>query len=202
MPLLKTEFLAEKCCEIAIWDITENFDELCILSAGLKDTSRTLDNFKVLTRKKQFLASRIALNTLIKEAKIIYDINGTPILVDNNRYVSISHSNDKAAIIVGDKKVGIDIEKVSDKIEKIASKFMHASEFLFAKDIRTKTICWCAKEALYKFDGAGKIIFAEDIIVESFEVQAKGEITASFRNNRYCLHYELIDEFVLVYVTN
>lgn len=202
MPILKTEFLPEKCCKIAIWDITENFDELSILSAGLGDTNKISDNFKAPTRKKQFLASRIALNILIKEAKIIYNINGTPILVDDNRFVSISHSNNKAAIIVGNKKVGIDIEKVGAKIEKIAPKFMNVSEFLFAKSMIAKTICWCAKEALYKMDGTGNVIFAEDIIVDSFEVKPKGTITASFKNNRYCLHYELIDEFVLVYVTN
>ena len=202
MPILKTEFLPEKCCEIAIWDITENFDELRILCAELGDTNKISDNFKAQARKKQFLASRMALNILIKEAKIIYNLNGTPTLVDDNRFVSISHSNNRAAIIVGNKKVGIDIEKVSDKIEKIAPKFMNASELLFAKSVITKTICWCAKEALFKMDGTGNVIFAEDIIVDSFEVMPKGTITASFKNNCYHLHYELIDEFILVYVTN
>ena len=45
MPILKTEFLPEKCCEIAIWDITENFDELRILCAELGDTNKISDNF-------------------------------------------------------------------------------------------------------------------------------------------------------------
>ncbi len=202
MALLKTFFLPKKLCEIAIWNISENLDELRTLSVKLNGINAISDDFKAPSRKKQFLASRLALNKMIGAANIIYTNTGAPFLAGDKRFVSISHSNEMAAVIVGTKKVGIDIEKVSMKIEKIATKFMHVSEFSFAESTLAKTICWCVKEALYKLNGGGKIIFTEDIIVANFDIKPKGTLTAKLKNESYYLYYELIDEFVLVYVAN
>lgn len=69
------------------------------------------------------------------------------------------------AIIVSDRhEVGIDIEHVCDRVEKIASRFMRDDEH--ANNIMSLLIHWCAKETIYKLFSSDHLV-AKEIKVES-----------------------------------
>ena len=90
---------------------------------------------------------------LLPECKILYRENGEPFLQPASKNVSISHSFPLAAIAISDQNVGIDLEKIKEKIEKIEHKFiLNEINFLPEGEERKMylTAIWCVKEALYK----------------------------------------------------
>ena len=105
-----------------------------------------------------------------------------PYLPDEQYHFSISHCGDFAAAIVSsNKRVGVDIEIISERIHKISSKFLNDSELnylgkedkLFLKQwnetgkVKTEflTLIWNAKEAIFKWYGDGGIDFSEQILL-------------------------------------
>jgi phosphopantetheinyl transferase len=138
----------------ALWKIDEQADEL-IAQLQLKDHEKsyleTLINGK---RNLHWLSTRVLLRTMLNTSSYIdckVNEHGKPYLANFPHYISLSHSFEYAAVMISrDKPVGIDIELIKDKIERIAHKFMNAEELSFmSADHRTEHmyIGWCAKEA-------------------------------------------------------
>ena len=92
-------------------------------------------------------ANELLSKILEKEVKITHDENGKPVIQDYN--ISISHSKGYLAILLSKAlRVGIDIEYWSERIQKIAKRFLHKDEnYTTTEDL---LITWCAKEAVYK----------------------------------------------------
>ena len=97
----------ENNCQIAIWDLNESLTE--ILKIGARFDSSKMKNEK---RKKHFLASRLLFNELEPNQQISYNSNGAP-EISNGKHISISHSKNLVAIIISNKKIGLDIEYIS-----------------------------------------------------------------------------------------
>ena len=93
----------ENNCQIAIWNLNESLTELVKIGARF-DSS----NFKTEKRKKDFLVSRLLLNELEPNQQISYNSNGAP-EISNGKHISISHSKNLVAIIISNKKIGLDI---------------------------------------------------------------------------------------------
>ena len=147
----------ENNCQIAIWDLNESLTELLKLGARF-DSS----NFKTEKRKKDFLVSRLLLNELEPNQQISYNSNGAP-EISNGKHISISHSKNLVAIIISDKKVGLDIEQISEKGLRLAAKFISAkNQSNLTKE--KATLIWCFKEAIFKWHQTGGVDFIKDII--------------------------------------
>lgn len=102
---------------------------------------------------------------------IYYDEFKKPHFKENNYYLSLSHTNNYVASIVHpEKRVGVDMEKISNKALKVASKFLNSEEYkTLSKQIDKElfaTIYWAAKEALYKLYGKKSLIFAKQLNVK------------------------------------
>lgn len=91
-----------------------------------------------------------------------------PFLEDEKYHFSISHcGNFAAAIASSQKRVGVDIELITPRILRIAPKFLNAEEIQFLagwKDLpeiyrELCTMIWSAKEAIFKWHGAGQVDF-------------------------------------------
>ncbi len=99
-----------------------------------------------------------------------------PFLINEAYHFSISHCGDFAAAIVSKhNRVGMDIELVKPMIRKIAGKFIteiemqavhqtHPLLFSAADDTSDRndeilTLCWSAKEAMFKWFGEGGVDF-------------------------------------------
>jgi 4'-phosphopantetheinyl transferase len=95
--------------------------------------------------------------------------------------VSLSHTSNYAVAIVSlEEEVGIDIEKISNKLSRVSHKFLSEPERLHAgNDLLKMCIYWCAKESLYKWYGKKNLSFKENIFIEPFEenpTRISGEI--------------------------
>ena len=178
---------------IAIWNTCESLDELVQLSE-----KHDLSRIKSEKRKKEFLASRLLLEKIHPNASLVYNKYGAPTLSDGN-FVSISHSKNLVAIIVSDKKVGLDIEQISEKTLNLSSKFVEKDKYQKLTSEKA-TLIWCCKEAIFKWHQKGGVDFKKDIYLTPFELSEKGEIAANYRNESLKLNYQKINNHYLVYV--
>jgi len=193
MPI--TYKIEKKEVSILVWEITETLEELLDLYGNINTTNYTSEK-----RKKEHLISRLMLNKLCENGTIIYNEFGAPEL-DNAKHLSISHSNELVTIIISDKKSGIDIEKISEKTLRIASKFV-SEKNLIQLNKEKATLIWCLKEAIYKWHQKGSIDFIKDIIISEFFAKEYGNVTAYFRKRKLNLNYLKINNHYLVYVCN
>lgn len=169
-------------------------------------------------KRLQHLAGRFLLPFLYpdfpSELILIADTR-KPFLADDTYHFSISHCGDYAAAIVSStQRVGVDVELVTHRVNKIRHKFLHFSE-LEAWDIesleeeekyKTLTLLWSAKEALFKWWGRGDIDFSECMQIEKAALGLNGQLKAVFQKNDFkqelILNYQLTNELSLVWVNN
>ena len=178
---------------IAIWETKETLEKLLQLS-----NEKTIPNFNTEKRKKEWLASRLLLNEINPNYSISYNTFGAPELNDDS-YISISHSKRLVAIIVSQQKVGIDIEEISEKALKVSSKFISTNNFKLLTAEKA-TLIWCAKEAIYKLYQKGNLNFIKDIKIPDFKISEKGILKAEFKTELLILNYQKIHSHYLVYV--
>ena len=190
MPLLLKK--EENNNAILIWGNSEPLEKLISLTSNTD-----FSHLKSDKRKKEFLTSRILLNYFNKDLKISYSKNGSPNL-SNHQYISISHSGDLVCIIISDKKIGIDIEKISNKSLRMKEKFINSHHTKLNKE--KSTIIWCIKEAVFKFHKIGNIDFKKDIFVPEFILEESGEMDISFKKNTLKSYYFKVEDFYLSYV--
>ena len=180
--------------QFGVWEINESLRDL---NNNFKD-----EYFKKLKNKKrklEYACTRLLLNQIDSDLKISYNKYGAPIL-NKKKNISISHTNNLAAIIISNNKVGIDIEKISEKPLKIAGKFISENDNVLI-NINETCLAWSVKEAIYKFYEIGGLDFKNDIVIEKINKE-KHMITAKFKNEILFLHYQKINNHFLVYVCN
>ncbi len=122
-------------------------------------------------KRLQHLAGRYLLTVLFDDfplAEILVADTRKPYLPGEKYHFSISHcGNYAAAIASSTSQVGIDIELVTPRIERISPKFLSAEEKdyllqweLFDQlQLELTTVIWSAKEAVYKWHGLGGLDF-------------------------------------------
>tara|TARA_B100001758_G_scaffold247507_1_gene265603 strand:+ start:2214 stop:2795 length:582 start_codon:yes stop_codon:yes gene_type:complete len=180
-------------CTIAIWDLKESYSELLKLS-----NTHDLPKYKTEKRKKEFLASRLLLNEIQPNQSISYNQYGAP-EIKNEKHISISHSKNLVAIAVSDKRVGLDLEYISDKALRLSSKFISKDHQINLSNEKA-TLIWCLKETIYKWYQKGNIDFINDIKISPFTVSKKGHLVAMFKKKKLSLRYTRIDSYFLVYI--
>lgn len=160
------------------------------------------------SRRLQWLASRLLIRTIIKpKGQILmeWDDFGKPVIINYDFEVSISHCRDMVAVIVGDSRTGVDIEQKTDKIGRIAHKFINEEEQSFIRDeqlLEYQLVLWAAKETLFKYIGGGGIDFRKHLNVKSFELGAKGTFSIEYRkgeSEQHTLYYEWVEDHILTY---
>lgn len=198
--------------ELAVWHISEITDELYSKLQLNEQEKQTYASLQSAKRNLHWLGSRVLLRTLINTSLHIecqLDENNKPYLVNFPYEISISHSNDYAAVIIyKGKKVGIDIEKMSEKIERIAKRFLSVDELNSIGEknrIAKLYVCWGIKETLFKLYGKGNLPFIGGIKIEAFNFSnsGKGKVMASIDKENYqsnfVVHYQQMDGYMLTW---
>jgi phosphopantetheinyl transferase len=134
-----------------------------------------------------------------------------PFLPDEQYHFSISHCGDYAAAIVSStERVGIDIEMITPRIEKIKHKFLHIDELIFVhsheadEQIPLLTLLWSTKEAMFKWWGNGDVDFSDVLRTEAFAFNDAGVVPATFSKDDVHvpldIYYEMRDKLSLAWV--
>ena len=178
---------------IALWKNEESLAELLKLMPHV-----SVSHIKSEKRKKEYLSVRILLHKLLPKSTLSYNKYNAPEL-DEKQFISISHSDDLLAIMLSNKRIGIDIKKISSKALQVSSKFiLNNKHDELSKE--KATLIWCCKEAIFKWYQKGDIDFKNDICLERFHIKEKGKIKATLYNQKYTLNYTKLDNHFLVYV--
>lgn len=209
MPIVWSKNLAEKG-KIAIWEISESVEALYSM---LQLDEKEQQHFHALSkaRQKQWLGSRVLLRTLLQTEQPIelnIDEHRKPFLNNFPFEISISHANHMAAVIIYEgKKVGIDIEKISERILKIKNKFLSSEELKFisaTNELEQLHVCWGAKESLFKLYGKGSLPFIEGIKINAFEYSKTAQVAASIAIPAYHANFNVqylkYEDFMLTWV--
>ncbi|MFI3263286.1 MAG: 4'-phosphopantetheinyl transferase superfamily protein [Rikenellaceae bacterium] len=183
---------------IYLWEITETLDELITLAQLDEDEKTTLKDFKSHNRQLEWCATRALLQTINKGAKIKYNSSGAP-YINENCYISISHTNNCAVIALSPQRVGVDIERRNRNFNKIAHRYISEQELSVIEksniDINNaQAILWSFKESVFKFVERGEIDFKEDLQIKSL---TDSKIEYIFDGKPFYGAYYLENDFVI-----
>jgi phosphopantetheinyl transferase len=209
MPLHKV-ILISNTAKLYLWKITEDYDTL-FNAVSLKDSSLArLKSMKSESHQKGFLAVRMLLqHNDYNDFDLYYDEFGKPHLKPQgcsikDVEISISHSHEFSAIIVSDKKVGLDLEKIKEKTLKIAPRFMDVSHLQNLSDeekTKKATVIWGIKESIFKIKNIEGISFQNHIFEDDFNFEdKKATATLQFQNQeeKFKIQFDSIEEYIFV----
>jgi phosphopantetheinyl transferase len=196
---------------IGLWKITESPEDLMARLQLKEHELKLLSSLSKEKRNLHWLATRVLLRKMLNTNQYIdcqADENGKPILINHPHHISLSHSYEYAAVMVSKtKKVGIDIEIIKEKIERVKNKFLNNQELSFINadhQIEQLYVCWCAKEALYKLNGKKETSFKNHIHLEDFVYREKGSLSAKIEKeniaHQFTVNYEKLDNYMLGFV--
>jgi phosphopantetheinyl transferase (holo-ACP synthase) len=155
--------------ELGLWNITEGTESLLKVLKLSEVEAELYGSFRTDWRKKQWLAYRRLIKEIISPKKypVHYDESGKPFLAGSDWHISVSHTGDYAGVIISrDVRVGIDLEMVQPRIDRVKEKFLDESELSAIsthKWLEHLTLSWCAKEAIYKLYGWRNLDFKKNI---------------------------------------
>ena len=125
MPLIQN-YITEKNGHLAVWHITEN-EAFFSDKLTLTDTDRAELMERKGRRRLEWLAGKYLVQLMVDfKHKIVKDAFGKPHLEDSDLHISITHSSHFAAAIISPKAVGIDIQEVTPRLDRIAWRVMNA----------------------------------------------------------------------------
>ena len=154
-------------------------------------------------RERQSVQALLAAMTGDDTLTIGHEASGKPFIFRSTSQdfppcaISISHTRGYAVVMLSDgEQIGVDIEYRSDRVERIASRFIRPDEKV--ETIDEMLLVWSAKEAVYK-------LFSEDHLA-LFDMRTLSIDSTILRmENRkrkivVDVHYEFTDDYVLTYV--
>ena len=208
MPLIFQKYYEDVDCTVGIWERDENEDYLKGTMDLTEAQHKFIDSMKPF-RRKEWLCSRKLLQELLPDqnTRLYKDNFGKPFLENSPYFISLSHSQNRAAAIVSKTLVGIDIQAQEDKISRIYPKFISDQEqSALDKDhlVDSYHIFWSAKEAMYKAYGLKSLDFRRHMHLYAFdyfntELELAGFVKKSDLVQDYDIFANKFDNFYLVF---
>lgn len=201
MPLVYQQNINE-ATKMGVWHITEPEDFFLQQVPLQKEITHP-------HKRLQHLAGRYLLKELYPDFPLeLIKIADTrkPFLPDETYHFSISHCGQYAAVVVSKLyRVGVDIEAVTDKIQRIIPKFLTEGEQQLLQShaiSKSATLLWSVKEAVYKWKSTGGVDFKKHINIKLIEAGADEGIVNCMFNNATALqvHYLFFSNHSLTWV--
>ena len=195
---------------LAVWKIEESHDALQAMLPSEILTDAELAGISHTQKQIEFFCSRLTIKHLADKLDIQYlgikkDEFGKPYLVGSDWQFSLTHTAEYVAAVMHKcLPLGIDMERPSEKLLKIAHKFLSETERTDAdSDLEKLCIYWSAKEALYKLYGKRKVIFIDNLLIRPFgkhQQVINGRLKINDIDQSYQIIVEKIDKYYLVTV--
>ena len=199
-----------------VWRINETEEELRASLSRPELFAEKVQNLKPGSRRLlEVLAVRRALKELFygEEHQVIYDEHGKPSLAvpedhsDGRKlpFISISHTQDYAAVISSETPVGIDIERIGTRVQKVVSHFLKEEELvtlsLYTEKVPALHLAWSAKEAAFKILGQAFYDLQHLTTVTHIDTEKKTILlTVKGRPQPLIVHYDYTEDYVLAWV--
>lgn len=207
MPLAEI-IVPESFVKIGLWTPSESVEEmLSALGTERRSYREQSEKLTSLKRRREFLGARLLLDHLTDEKKEIrYNDRGAPVLADDSAFISVSHTEGCIAVGINYRdKIGVDVEKLSEKAYRLRKRFLNERELALCEEYRIfpmAVLLWSAKESLFKILGKEEVDFQKHLHVECFGMSVAGG-TFTARETRtpeqgvYRIIYRIYPTFVL-----
>lgn len=192
---------------VAIWHITETADELYDQLATTRYDVQLLEK-KNEARRAEWLAVRLLVKQLFgSKCQVAYHPSGAPYLEGSDMHISISHTRNYAAVAYHrTHPIGVDIEHISSRVERIVSRFTSEEEAAYIDQhgeherMMYHLINWSAKETLYKlFSSPALAEFKEAFHITPYALETQGTLHANVCHEncgeveiRYCIFPDFV----------
>jgi len=206
MPLVK-HIQINETCQLALWKITEELDDLLNdVSLSHEELDR-LNGFGSLARKKEFVTTRVLLKSLLGRGIFIENNkHGKPSLINSDFDISISHSKNYVGVMVGlDHDLALDIEYLSDRVFRIAKRFLSEEELTAISESDKQLHIyqhWCAKECLIKLYGKKDVLLIKELKIHPFlpnQSKFSGEVVRADYSKKFDFQYKAFDSYLMVW---
>lgn len=161
-------------------------------------------------RRLQWLAVRALIRAIRPRTpfEVHYDANGKPFLPDQSQKLSITHSGKLAAIQLSSSgHCGIDVQQISEKVERIAPKFVREDEMEFIpgdRKLEYLNLIWTMKEAVFKHFGTN-VEFKRQIKILPFSISdnftATAQVNTPPESASFGLKWLRVDDYFLTYLS-
>jgi 4'-phosphopantetheinyl transferase len=210
MPLFRKSRISSSV-SLGIWKIEEDPEKLRANVELSVEENKYYESLRSESRRRHWLSYRnILIHLLDKDSReLFYDDFGKPHPVNKSCHLSVTHSGKfSAAIVSTEAAVGIDIEMLKDRVERVKERFLSKEEIEqigMRNRLEKLYICWGAKESLFKLHGKPELEFCRDILVAPFEYDMEGcgectvNLTTPGERRNLTVHYERIEDYMLVY---
>lgn len=154
---------------LGLWRADETVEQLQVLGDVYKQVCEAYTGNK---RRLEVLCTYALLFAMKGDTslRIEHLPSGKPLCVSaatgRRYYISVSHTNGWVALLLSEERaVAVDIEYVSDRVQRVAQRFLREDEpYTQRLDLQ---LCWCAKEVAYKYYSEQDLTFQE-MRVEAF----------------------------------
>lgn len=193
-----------------VWRITESEAVLRQRMATTLDLA-SCNAISHPIKRKEWLATRLAYQYLCQTMKlpcapIQKDNAGRPYVEASTAkpppYISLSHSFPfAAAMLSSNQPIGLDIEKPTSKLLRIAAKYLTPTEIVDCNaDLEKHCIYWSAKEAIYKAYAHSQSLDLSSIQIHPFIKAGAGALQGyTPYGHQYTVQYFLHQEYVLTW---
>ena len=209
---------------LGLWQIDETAQ---VLRSRLQIPDMYADRIAHLREDSRRMREILAVRCLLKamtgeEQRILYDKDGMPLAPQQIEsvhsedgkeihevwsHLSISHTEGWAAVLLSCHPVGIDVEKLGNRVQRVTSHFLKEREMEVLQDAVELHIAWCVKESLYKILGRDYFDLRRRTTVLSVSYLTKdgnrrrGTADVDVEEiGMKTLQFETNDEFVLTYI--
>ncbi len=157
---------------LLLWQAEEDLDwfkeQLNLVPSLWKEYGSLVND----TIRHRWLASRYAVQqvTLQSHLEVIKDQSGRPYLGVERKPLSLSHCEGFVAAIHADVSVGIDVELISSRVQKIKDYFLRDKELdLLGVENAALILAWSAKESIYKWLGEKHLGYKSQLCILSID---------------------------------
>lgn len=127
------------------------------------EEERRVQGFSRTKRRQEFILGRAAARMLLSErldrepGEVLLEVSasGAIDVLDSDLHVSIAHSNDHAVAAAAPRYIGVDIEAIESRHERLHRYMLHPDEYDLVHTLpidseRAHILCWALKEASLK----------------------------------------------------
>jgi 4'-phosphopantetheinyl transferase len=156
--------------------------------------------------RHRWLASRYAVQQVSQQSplNLVKEPSGKPILLESEHHISLSHCEGFVAAIHGDVPVGIDVERISHRAQKIKNYFLRDEELvLLGEENEALILAWSAKESIFKWYGKQNLGYKSQLCIRSIDFEGQVmevELITSEHNLIQPVFFRLDPEKVLTWV--
>ena len=194
MPLIEVRQLSAHT-RMGLWRMDETPARLYALYPHLQQLPMPYQNEG---RQKEYLCVRALLAVMTGRENLLIDHlpSGKPVV--EGYHVSISHTRGYAVLILSNaENVAVDIEYRSDRVGRIAHKFIRPDEPCTTLD--DMLLVWSAKETLYKLHSDDNLDYFE--MRSSAHHNGRIPVENMKQQKVVSISYEFTDDYVLTFTT-